>query len=355
MSTTLIVDKSPGEVRAGRFDNHGRALALYLERRSEERSRARRGALYCARVRAMDAARNAAFVDLGLGAPGFLPLRKTPKGVRVHEGAALAVTVRREAIAEKGPVLAFAPDQGACAGAPCPSLLAGAPVFVERIRAKRDVIVKADREGRERLDAAFAAALEARAPLPGGGALWIEPTRALVSIDVDTAQSTASAQRVNEEAIAEILRQLDLRGLGGNIAIDFAAVKGSRQRKALESTLAQAIAEYAPAMSMAPLSRFGVAVLTRPRQARSLAEIMLDEAGNPNAQTTALAALRALENAHLADPARALSLQAPPEIIKWLQQHAWCWAEPLSARLGGRLNLRENTHLARDQYEVIAQ
>ncbi len=355
MKTLLLVDAAPGEVRAGRFDAQGRALALYAERASERKTRAQAGVLYCGRVRAVDPARHAAFVDLGLGAPGFLPLGTLPDGVRVHEGAALAVSVHREAIAEKGPVLRLAPDQTPCAHQPCPSRLKPAPEFVARITARGDMVREADREGRDRLDEAFAAALEPRVPLPGGGALWIEPTHALVGIDVDTARSTAPAHQVNMQAIAEIRRQLDLRRLGGLVAIDFAPSRGARARKALEARLAETFAAPHERLELAPLGRFGAVLLSRPRPCRSVVEVMLDDTGQPSVETLALAALRALENEHRANPGKALVLHVPPKLMAWLTVHERCWADSLKARLGGRLDVRESAHLLHGHYEVTAQ
>ena len=353
MSMVWLVDKAPGETRAGRFDEDGRALALYVDRAFEHKTRACMGALYCGRVRAVDKALDAAFVDLGLGAPGFLPLRRAPEGLRVHEGAALAVVVHREAIAEKGPQLAFAADQALCAGRDCPGLLQSAPDFVQSIRAKGDRLAEADRAGRARLDDAFDAALDPHVPLHGGGTLWIEPTRALVAIDVDT--GGAAAQKVNEQAITQALHEIRLRRLGGIIAIDFAPMKGARARKDIETLLAQALDQEPEPVALAPMSRFGVALFSRRRSMRSLAEIMLDETGQASVPTLALAALRMVENEHRANPARALCLDVSPALHHWLHVHQACWHDDLLARLGGRLEMRENAALACDQFEVMAR
>ncbi len=101
MSNTLILDPAPGEVRAGLFDQDGTALALYVDRASERTRHAAAGALYCGRVRAVETSLNAAFVDLGVGPPGFLPLGKARGNTSIFEGAAIIVRLRREAFAEK--------------------------------------------------------------------------------------------------------------------------------------------------------------------------------------------------------------------------------------------------------------
>lgn len=78
-----------------------------------------------------------------------------------------------------------------------------------------------DRSVAIEIDAAVADALLLEVDLPGGARLWIEPTHALVAIDVDRGQSTATGADINRVAGQEIVRQLRLRRLGGIIAIDF--------------------------------------------------------------------------------------------------------------------------------------
>jgi Rne/Rng family ribonuclease len=87
--------------------------------------------------------------------------------------------------------------------------------------------------------------------LPGGGRLAIEPTRALVAVDVDTGAdlSPAAALKANLAAARELPRQLRLRGLGGQVVVDFAplpkaergriadALKAALARDGIETTL----------------------------------------------------------------------------------------------------------------------
>ncbi|PRY23149.1 Rne/Rng family ribonuclease [Aliiruegeria haliotis] len=85
-------------------------------------------------------------------------------------------------------------------------------------------------------------ALSGDIPLTGGGSLVVEPTRALVAVDVNTGgdQSPAAALKANIEAARELPRALRLRGLGGQIVVDFAplAKKDRRQiEQVLKSTL----------------------------------------------------------------------------------------------------------------------
>jgi Ribonuclease G/E len=72
----------------------------------------------------------------------------------------------------------------------------------------------------------------------GSGAMYIEPTRALVAVDVNTGGDTSPAAglKVNLAAAKDLPRQLRLRGLGGQITLDLAPM-GKKDRKLFESTL----------------------------------------------------------------------------------------------------------------------
>ncbi|MEI4194360.1 ribonuclease E/G [Roseovarius sp. E0-M6] len=76
------------------------------------------------------------------------------------------------------------------------------------------------------------------ADLPGAGSLWIEPTRALIAVDVNTGGDTSPAAglKANLAAARELPRQLRLRGLGGQVTVDLAPMT-KKDRKAFESTL----------------------------------------------------------------------------------------------------------------------
>lgn len=86
------------------------------------------------------------------------------------------------------------------------------------------------------VDAMIAALRVPRESLPGGASLYVEPTRALVSVDVNTGGDTSPAAglKANIEALRALPRVLRLRGLGGQVVIDLAPVS-KRDRKQLEN------------------------------------------------------------------------------------------------------------------------
>jgi Ribonuclease G/E len=78
--------------------------------------------------------------------------------------------------------------------------------------------------------------------LPGGAGLYIEPTRALVAVDVNTGtdSSPAAGLKANLAAIRELPRQLRLRGLGGQVTVDLAPM-AHKERRQVESALRAAL------------------------------------------------------------------------------------------------------------------
>ena len=111
MSRRILIEENIGETRAAVVDN-GRVVELWLDRWSEAGQRVVEGEIYRGRVRRVEPALNAAFVDLGVGPEGFLPFGKAGRPKGFHEGAAIGVRIAREAYAEKGPNLALAEAGG---------------------------------------------------------------------------------------------------------------------------------------------------------------------------------------------------------------------------------------------------
>ena len=105
----------------------------------------------------------------------------------------------------------------------------------------------------------------------GQGSMAIEPTRALVAVDVNTGAdlSPAAALKVNLAAAAELPRQLRLRGLGGQVTIDFAPLSRS-DRVQIERTLARALRDDGIDTTLAGWSPLGHLELQRKRARRPL-------------------------------------------------------------------------------------
>jgi Rne/Rng family ribonuclease len=109
--------------------------------------------------------------------------------------------------------------------------------------------------------------------LPSGGAIVIDHTEALVSIDVNSARSTRGADieetafRTNLEAADELARQLRLRDLGGLIVIDFIDMESGRNQREVENRLRDALHVDRARVQTGKISRFGLLELSRQRLA----------------------------------------------------------------------------------------
>jgi len=116
-----------------------------------------------------------------------------------------------------------------------------------------------------------------------GGSLVIEPTEALVAIDVNSGRFRVhdnpeeTAYRVNLEAADEIARQLRLRDLGGLIICDFIDMMAEKHRRAIEYRLADALQKHKERAKVLRISKFGILEMTRQRQRPSFAKSMFQD------------------------------------------------------------------------------
>ncbi|HEY0818961.1 MAG TPA: Rne/Rng family ribonuclease, partial [Rhizobacter sp.] len=114
--------------------------------------------------------------------------------------------------------------------------------------------------------------------LPSGGAIVIDHTEALVSVDVNSARSTRgsdieeTATRTNLEAADEIARQMRLRDLGGLIVVDFIDMEESKNRREVESRLRDALRQDRARVQFSSISKFGLLELSRQRLRPALSE-----------------------------------------------------------------------------------
>ncbi len=123
------------------------------------------------------------------------------------------------------------------------------------------------------VDGLLAAVLSPRVPLPGGGHMMVEPTRALIAVDVNTGPDTSPAAglKANIAAARDLPRQLRLRGLGGQVVVDFAPVP-KKDRTLLEQVLRAAFKADGAESSLSGWTTLGLYELVRKRDRRPLAE-----------------------------------------------------------------------------------
>jgi Rne/Rng family ribonuclease len=179
------------------------------------------------------------------------------------------------------------------------------------------------------VDDEVAAALEPEVPLACGGRVIIEPTAALTAIDVDA--GPAPARRANLEAAAEIGRQIRLRGLAGQILIDFVSTRDREARDEALDALRAALAFDGADSNLFGFTRLGLVEMTRRRTRPGLAEVL---GGATAAEAAALDLIRETLRAARTAAGRRSQIKAPRAVVELLRgPMAGAWRE-VESRLG---------------------
>ncbi|MDO8900154.1 MAG: ribonuclease E/G [Phenylobacterium sp.] len=342
---TYFIDRGLGETRGGVLLD-GRPERLLIQR-DDDSPRLALGARLRARVRHVEPALGMAFLDLGAGDEASVSFKPDE---RPRQGEALEVEIRTEPrIGKLATARLIGPAQGE------PVLLESAPSLLDQLqRLVGEGEPVTGRVARQLADEAEAEVLEVIHPLPGGGTIAIEPTRALTAIDVDVGERKGQeAKRVTRQAnlaaLSVAARVLRLKGLGGLIVFDMAG--RGHDGAALMAAARAAFNPDNPGVSIGPISRFGTIELTVPRRGRPVTEILTDGAGRVSARTLGHRLVRRLEAEGTAAPGGRLSAACSPAVAEA--------AKPalalLAGRIGARFEVKGDPALAWEQIEVHAR
>lgn len=202
-------------------------------------------------------------------------------------------------------------------------------------------------------------------PLPSGGAIVIDHTEALVSVDVNSARSTKgsdieeTATRTNLEAADEIARQLRLRDLGGLIVIDFIDMENPKNQREVENRLKDALHHDRARVQMGKISRFGLLELSRQRLQPSLGEAAHMPCPRCHGtgfirsiESSALHILRIMQEEAMKENTAALQVQVPVDVATFLLNEKRHEIYALEARLKLHVYLIPNTNLETPNYTV---
>ncbi|HSC75138.1 MAG TPA: ribonuclease E [Pseudomonadales bacterium] len=131
---------------------------------------------------------------------------------------------------------------------------------------------------RYQIESQIETAFEREVKLPSGGAIVIDVTEALVSIDINSSRATKgsdieeTATNTNLEAADEIARQLRLRDIGGLVVIDFIDMNSTKNQRAVEDRVRDALQMDRARIQVGRISRFGLLEMSRQRLRPSLGE-----------------------------------------------------------------------------------
>ena len=167
--------------------------------------------------------------------------------------------------------------------------------------------------------------------LPSGGAIVIDHTEALVSVDVNSARAIKggdieeTATRTNLEAADEVARQMRLRDLGGLIVIDFIDMEESKNRREVENRLRDALRQDRARVQFGTISKFGLMEMSRQRLKPALSEgssIPCPRCGGSghirDTESSALQILRIIQEESMKDNTASVLCQVPVEVASFL-------------------------------------
>ena len=202
------------------------------------------------------------------------------------------------------------------------------PEFAPRVKRYRDDAPLFSRfQIEHQIESAYARTVQ----LPSGGAIVIDHTEALVSVDVNSARAIKggdieeTATRTNLEAADEVARQMRLRDLGGLIVIDFIDMEESRNRRDVENRLRDALRQDRARVQFGSISKFGLLEMSRQRLKPALAEgssIPCPRCGGSghvrDTESSALQILRIIQEESMKDNTAAVHAQVPVEVASFL-------------------------------------
>jgi len=236
------------------------------------------------------------------------------------------------------------------------------PDNVQRVKRYRDDIPLFSRfQIEHQIETAYSRTVQ----LPSGGAIVIDHTEALVSVDVNSARSTRGADieetalRTNSEAADEVARQLRLRDLGGLIVIDFIDMEDSKNQRAVEQRLRDALHFDRARVQMGKISRFGLMELSRQRLRPALNEgshITCPRCNGTgvirDAESSALHVLRLLQEEAMKENTAAVHAQVPVDVATYLLNEKRADITKMEARLKVNLMLIPNKHLETPHHHI---
>ncbi len=201
--------------------------------------------------------------------------------------------------------------------------------------------------------------------LPAGGSLVIDPTEALVSIDINSARATkggdieATALNTNLEAADEVARQLRLRDIGGLVVIDFIDMGPSRNQREVENRLREAVKMDRARIQIGRISRFGLLEMSRQRLRPSLGESTNITCPRCNGRGTirdveslTLAIIRIIAEEGRKERTARVTARLPVEVATYLLNEKRDWINSIEQRTNIQVVVLPTPELETPNYQI---
>lgn len=202
------------------------------------------------------------------------------------------------------------------------------PQYLNKVKLYKD---KVPLFTRYQIESQIESAFQRDVKLPSGGAIVLDHTEALLSIDINSARSTKgvdieeTALTTNLEAVDEIARQLRLRDLGGLVVIDFIDMLSHKNQRQVEARMKESLKMDRARVQVGRISRFGLLEMSRQRLRPSLGESSHNICPRCNGQGTirsveslSLSILRVMEEEAMKEKTDKLITEVPVEVATYL-------------------------------------
>lgn len=237
------------------------------------------------------------------------------------------------------------------------------PDFIERVKLYQgEVPLFTHYQIESQIESAF----QREVRLPSGGSIVIDPTEALVSIDINSSKATKggdieeTALNTNLEAAEEIARQLRLRDLGGLLVIDFIDMTPPKHQRDVENRLKDSIKQDRARVQIGKISRFGLLEMSRQRLRPSLGDASQHTCPRCDGQGTvrsneslALSILRLIEEEAIKDNTAQIQAQVPVPVSSYLLNEKRDSIRHIENNNKVSVMVIPNIHLDTPHYDVV--
>ncbi|MTI14674.1 ribonuclease E [Sansalvadorimonas verongulae] len=236
------------------------------------------------------------------------------------------------------------------------------PQYQNRVKLYQDEVPLFNRF---QIESQIESAFQREVKLPSGGSIVIDPTEALVSIDINSARATRggdieeTARNTNLEAAEEIARQLRLRDIGGLIVIDFIDMSANKNQRDVENKMREALQMDRARVQLGRISRFGLLEMSRQRLRPSLGETSGIVCPRCNGQGTirdihslALSILRLVEEEALKERTSEIRTTVPVAVGTFMLNEKRDMISRIEKRSNTRVLVIPNPHMETPHFEV---
>ena len=218
---------------------------------------------------------------------------------------------------------------------------------------------------RYQIESQIESAFEREVKLPSGGSVVIDPTEALISIDINSSRATRgsdieeTALNTNLEAADEIARQLRLRDMGGLVVIDFIDMMSNRNQREVENRIRDALETDRARVQIGKISRFGLLEMSRQRLRPSLRETSgivcprcLGQGTIRDVESLSLSILRILQEEANKNKSQELRATVPLIVSSYLLNEKRKTISEIEEQSNTRILITPNPSMETPHYEI---